>query len=544
MKKTTPAFSGGQRKSVMADTAIRCDDFDRYIFGRIKDKSPRLGDLETRGTGELSTFPGLLQDCFSALYKLEPELRSPQEVLASHRPHRRLLEQVMGTEDYQELRAFTTLQEFEAAMASEVVGSRALQFFSEEQKKQIREIQSEEEKSESLQEQLEGLQATAQAAAEAGAQAQAEAEEAEQNGNSQTAQQLSAKASQFQQQAEQLGQQAQQAQMSLEEAKQRLEQMASGLEQWFDENQDQVRQAARKIAQAAKDEVEETSELLEAWGDEAGELRREDPAKAREYAERIKKSKKLRELAKLVGRLKRLALNKAKTKAEARAEVVDVSRGRDLRNLLPSERRRLAHPLTQRGFLRDYANSQLLVFVKRDKETEGRGPIVACEDGSGSMSGEKELWAKAVSLALAEVARFQKRSFAWIHFGARHSPISVEVATGGKVTPALMFQIAETFLDASGTDFETPLAKAKEIIEREEFKRADIVFITDGECAVSDSFLEDFWQAKRAKEFQVVAVPINIGGSCSVASLEEFADNIVLVSQLSAKEAGEIFEVV
>jgi uncharacterized protein with von Willebrand factor type A (vWA) domain len=528
--------------SRLHDTAVRCDDFDRYIFGRIKDRSPRLKELEVRGVEELPTFPGLLQDCFSALYKLEPELRPANEVLPSHRPHRRLLEQVMGTEEYQELRAYTTLREFEAAMASEVMATRAFQFFSEEQKEQIREMRSEEEKSESLQEQMEGLQAAARAAQEAADRARAEAEEAEQIGDGQTAQELSAKARQLQAQADALSQQVQSVQMSLEEAKKRLEQMSAEMEEWFNQHSDEVRQAARKIAQQAKEDVEETSELLEAWGDEAGELRRGDPAKAREYAERIRNSKKLRELAKLVGRFKHLALSKAKSKAEARAEVIDVTHGRDLRNLLPSERRRLTHPLTQRGFLRDYANSQLLVFVKRDKETQGRGPIVVCEDGSGSMSGEKELWAKAVSLALAEVARFQKRGFAWIHFGAAYSPLSVEQAPAGKVTPELMFQIAETFLDASGTNFETPLRKALEIIEEQEFRHADIVFITDGECAVSDEFLESLREAKRKREFQVVGVLINIGGSCSEASLAEFADQLVTVDQLTAGKAGEIFD--
>jgi uncharacterized protein with von Willebrand factor type A (vWA) domain len=527
--------------SRLQDTAIKCDEFDKYIFGRIKDKSPRLKDLEERGTRELPTFPGLLQDCFSALYKLEPELRPLQEVLPSHRPHRRLLEQVMTTEEYQELRAFTTLQEFEAAMASEIVAERALQFFSEEQKEQLRKMRSEEEKSSSLQEQLEGLQAAARAAQEAADRTKAEAEEAEQIGDSQTARQLSAKARQLQAQADALSQQAQSIQMSLEEAKNRLEEMSAEMEEWFNQHSDEVRQAARKIAQSAK-EVEEVSQLLEAWGDEAGELRRGDPAKAREYAERIRNSRKLRELAKLVGRLKRLALNKAKSKAEARAQVVDVTHGRDLKNLLPSERRRLAHPLFQKDFLRRWANSQLLIFKNKDREKMGRGPIVVCEDGSGSMSGEKELWAKAVSLALAEVARFQKRSFAWIHFGARHSPITVEVATKGKVTPELMFQIAETFLDASGTDFETPLAKAQEIIEEQEFKRADIVFITDGECTVSNEFLDKFREAKRKCEFQVIGVLINIGGSCSEASLAEFADQLVTVDQLTAGKAGEIFD--
>lgn len=536
-RKKQPAFSGGLKK--LFDTAIGCDEYDRYVFGRIKDKAPRLRDLEERGASELATFPGLFQDCFSALYKLEPALRPLEVVLPSHRPHHRLLEQVMATEEYKELRAFTTLAEFEAGMASEVVGERALQFFSEEQKEQIRDMQSEEKQSSSLEEQLEGLQTAAEAAQEAADQAQAEVKQA---GNAKTASMLAAKARQLQTKANALGKQAQGVQMSLEKAKARLAQMAADQDQWFDQNLDQVRQAARQIAQQAKEEVEETSELLEAWGDEAGTLRRGDPTKAREYAERIKNSEKLRKLAKLIGRLKRLALNKAKSKAEARAQVVDVRRGRDLKNMLPSERRRLVHPLTQRQFLRNWAKAQLLVFVKRAKEKLGRGPIVVCEDGSGSMSGEKELWAKAVSLALAEVARFQKRSFAWVHFGAEHSPISVEVALGGKVTPELMFQIAETFLDASGTDFQTPLTKARENIESKEFKKADIVFITDGEAAVSDRFLADFREAKRTREFQVVAVPINIGGSSSTATLAEFADNIIPISDLSAGEAGEIFE--
>lgn len=41
-----------------------------------------------------------------------------------------------------------------------------------------------------------------------------------------------------------------------------------------------------------------------------------------------------------------------------------------------------------------------------------------CEDGSGSMSGDPEIWAKAVGLALYKIAQFQKREFYGIHFGS------------------------------------------------------------------------------------------------------------------------------
>ncbi len=282
--------------------------------------------------------------------------------------------------------------------------------------------------------------------------------------------------------------------------------------------------------------------MLEAWGDDAGELRKGDPVKAREYAERIRNSEKLKKLAKLVGRFKRMALAKAKSRAEARSVIVDVTRGRDLKSLHPAEKRRLAHPDLRRGFLKDWAAATLLIFKKRDRQTQGKGPIIVCEDGSGSMAGAKELWAKAVSLALSEVAHHQKRGFAWIHFGARYSPKVFEVALGGRITPELMFQIAETFMDASGTDFETPLSQAQELIETQAFKRADVVFITDGECAVSNAWLEKFRAAKKQREFQVHSVLVNVGGSASAGGVREFSDTITEVSQLTAAKAGEVFE--
>ena len=42
-----------------------------------------------------------------------------------------------------------------------------------------------------------------------------------------------------------------------------------------------------------------------------------------------------------------------------------------------------------------------------------------------------------------------------------------------------VFAFAESFLKG-GTDFETPLTKSVELLEGEDFKNADIVFITDG----------------------------------------------------------------
>ena len=44
--------------------------------------------------------------------------------------------------------------------------------------------------------------------------------------------------------------------------------------------------------------------------------------------------------------------------------------------------------------------------------------MVICVDGSGSMSGSKELWAKAVALTLMDIARREKRACLALVFSA------------------------------------------------------------------------------------------------------------------------------
>src|SRR5207249_4537867 len=53
----------------------------------------------------------------------------------------------------------------------------------------------------------------------------------------------------------------------------------------------------------------------------------------------------------------------------------------------------------------------------------GRGPMIVCLDGSGSMEGEKEIWSKAVALTLLEIARRQRRLFRFICFSSADTPL-------------------------------------------------------------------------------------------------------------------------
>ena len=69
----------------------------------------------------------------------------------------------------------------------------------------------------------------------------------------------------------------------------------------------------------------------------------------------------------------------------------------------------------------------------------------------------------------------------------------------------------------------------------------DIVFITDGDCYVSDKFARKFKQIKEEKEFKTMGVLVNMGGGrSSDSSLKEFCDgDIILVSDLAELTDGD-----
>jgi uncharacterized protein with von Willebrand factor type A (vWA) domain len=85
----------------------------------------------------------------------------------------------------------------------------------------------------------------------------------------------------------------------------------------------------------------------------------------------------------------------------------------------------LRHPVLCREFKRRFVEGQLLEYAVRGEDKAGRGPMVVCIDGSGSMAGAKELWAKAVTLALADIARLERRQCRAIIFSGGHSDLGV-----------------------------------------------------------------------------------------------------------------------
>lgn len=93
---------------------------------------------------------------------------------------------------------------------------------------------------------------------------------------------------------------------------------------------------------------------------------------------------------------------------------------------------------------------------------------------------------------------------------------------------------AETFLDG-GTDYETPLNESMQLMtrEKESFSKAEIVFITDGECSISQSFLDSYKKNKKTVKFRTIGILLDRGsGSFNIGSLKTFCDVIYRTSEM------------
>jgi uncharacterized protein with von Willebrand factor type A (vWA) domain len=294
-----------------------------------------------------------------------------------------------------------------------------------------------------------------------------------------------------------------------------------------------------KVAQQLEDATEEA----ETWGNTIGTGQKSPPGQKLELGRRLAGNEKLKKLARMVGRMKfhALALRK-KVFERSSEELLEVERGDSLHRLLPHEMLTLHHPILRKDFYRRFLDQELIQYSLRGVEEKGKGPMVVCLDGSSSMSGDKEIWSKAVALTLLEIARKQRRLFRSICFSSAETPLQVlnmNPRDRYEVETQTVMDLAEYF-PGGGTDFQKPLDAALECLRESRFKKGDMVFITDGECQVEPEWAERFRAEKGKLGFSLFSILIDMGPA-SLGTLKEFSDRISTIKQLTGEEAKEIF---
>lgn len=340
-----------------------------------------------------------------------------------------------------------------------------------------------------------------------------------------------------------------------EQARQDQE-LADALQQALDGNAQASQQAAQSLSAALNQSGAKLSQMLKQAADDAiqskgnvqsllsgiqagtgdGDLK-EVPLKDQLLlAERLSSDFKLKAIAQWAGRMKLIAQRKQRSKHRDAIDRGGVKQGNQIEQLLPAELGAYISPVAKTDFLRRFVEGQTLQFDTRGKEQFGKGPIILCLDQSGSMSDQDTL-SKGFALALMSIARKQRRDFAIIPFSNRASDPSLYER--GRINVQDMIKLATTFLDG-GTNFQSPLSKAAEVIRKSRFDKADIIFVTDGEASVDRDFIKSWDELKTQKGFHVLSLLL---GTESERGVKGFSDRIIKASDFQDETVYQAFEI-
>ena len=494
------------------------DAYDRRVYGYLRSESPSLRELEESGSTFLPHFGSLLQDVFCLLFKYNVLFCKESEILPSALLNEKFLRGIFQGSQYDFLREQTLLNEARAGLSTLLIGERLLALLKAEKlltRRDLRDLWDIQKQEEIVREKITEYQ-NADTIPE---------DELSQEGKSA-----------LQKAKERLGSEAQGAEALL---RQKTAQLKQDLKQIETQTTNRLQAEAIKVAQ----ELEDATEEAESWGSTLGTGQRSPPGQKLELGKRLAGNEKLKKLSRMVGRMKfhAMAIRK-KVFERSSEEILEIERGDSLQRLLPHEMVILQHPILRKDFHRRFLDQELLQYSLRGIEEKGKGPMIVCLDGSSSMAGDKEIWSKAVTLTLLEIARRQRRLFRSICFSSVETPLQIldlNPREHYEIKAKNVMDLAEYF-PGGGTDFEKPLSAALECLRQSRFKKGDVIFITDGECQVSPEWAEQFRIQKARLGFSLFSILMDVGSS-SLGTLKEFSDRITTIKQLTGEEAEGIF---
>ena len=307
---------------------------------------------------------------------------------------------------------------------------------------------------------------------------------------------------------------------------------------------DLMRAAMRKAARTSAKEVSAVKAAMAgvAPGTEVAPPRHEQQGTRRmELADKLRNDGRLRMIMQMAGRLRRLAESERQVRDPAgRTEVVGVTTGNDIIRALPSELALMRNQTTRRLQLLKLAESKMAQYKMEGVQRLGRGPIVVMLDCSGSMEGDRIIWAAASALACMGTARKEGRSctvlafngdVTWVYrvdaegngweHSTRDGSVVKEIPGGSR---EIAMRVATMTCDG-GTKFEPPFRVALDLEEGAECDRADLVLVTDGHAKLPDGKLME--RLADAKERGLRVFGLTIGGGSLSHSVSQLCDHTV-----------------
>lgn len=309
------------------------------------------------------------------------------------------------------------------------------------------------------------------------------------------------------------------------------------------QEQDKVRsemaclRAVGKALQEASQEVEELEDAQNALGcgpgqGQDGKLPLEQ---VKEVFQKTRNNTRIRRIIELAGRFRRVAQARQRQKVRhGYDDMVGVEMDGDVGRLLPQELALLATEETELDAMRRLVERQSLCREYRGVEKLGKGPVVVCVDESGSMFGDPVCRAKAFALAMAWVARHQKRWACLIGYSGGREGTFLTMPPGRWDQKGLLTWLEHFY--GGGTTLDVPLDVLPSRWESLGCPRGatDIVLITDAIVRVSPALRESFNAWKKQEQVRCISLVLEE----SPGELEAVSEEVHLVRTIDTEDSG------
>ena len=262
-----------------------------------------------------------------------------------------------------------------------------------------------------------------------------------------------------------------------------------------------------------------------AWNQSLGNWNKIPWPHLESYAKKLQQDPQLKELAELLGRWQMIGRQREEIQHQqllvqpdwspnpyGKSEITGVHHSDHLSAMLPSEIALLSYPETELILAKKFVEKKLLTFQYRARDMgaqpqqkemhvaqsseEERGPMILCVDTSGSMYGEPEQIAKALALAILNIAIEDDRKAYLISFS---SGIETFEMTGMQDDFTLLLEFLQKSFHG-GTDLQPALMEAVKMLEEKDFAQADILVISDFVIPTLDKkLLEQIEEVRRSR---------------------------------------------
>jgi uncharacterized protein with von Willebrand factor type A (vWA) domain len=256
------------------------------------------------------------------------------------------------------------------------------------------------------------------------------------------------------------------------------------------------------------------------------------------YASLLRRHRDVDRLRELLGRMEGDKDRRTSSDSQACTETHSLIFSGDVQRMLPQEMVNLADERLKLLFYARMCERRLLTYQLRGREySDGQkrrgGPVVALIDSSGSMSGESELAAKALLLALSRRLSEERRPLRALMFSVDVESFDLYDLSGRSQFLELL---CHTF--GGGTDFDVALRQGIKSLSEPEWQGADILFITDGLARIRDRGCLHDWNC--LKEKQGCRIFTVLVGGTEPGGLQRISDQVFLMTRQGEWSGGSL----